>query len=92
MQMDSHGLSGVHSCKEFVVMLMIAFWDIAPCSLIGVMMEAVRTSETLVYFSETTWRYIPGGCNLHTCYQKKLKSLAVMQFYRTSSKASLKLM
>jgi hypothetical protein len=47
-----------------------AFWDIAPCShgvdrcLRGLMMEAVRTSETLIY-SETTWRYIPDGSHLH---------------------------
>jgi hypothetical protein len=27
-------------------------------------MEAVRTSETSVYFNETTWRYIPEGCYL----------------------------
>jgi hypothetical protein len=67
-----------------------AFWDIAPCSLVGVdrlfrgayclhrqgdygfitmMMEAVRTSETSVYFNETTRRYIPEGCHL----QVKLK-------------------
>jgi hypothetical protein len=25
------------------------------------MMEAVCTSETSVYFNETTWRYIPEG-------------------------------
>jgi hypothetical protein len=58
----------------------LVFWDIARCSLIEVnlrfrgtyasivrvvvMMEAVHTSETLVYFNETTWCYIPEGCNL----------------------------
>jgi hypothetical protein len=49
-----------------------AFWDVAPCSLevdrrftSAMMMEAVRTSETSVYSNETTWRYIPEGCNLH---------------------------
>jgi hypothetical protein len=75
-----------------------AFWDVAPCSLIGVhrrlkgayclhhqddeyyimmgttsiialMIEAVRTSETSVYSYETTWRYIPEGSNLRVlCY------------------------
>jgi hypothetical protein len=30
------------------------------------MMEAERISETSVYFYETTWRYIPKGCHLHT--------------------------
>jgi hypothetical protein len=43
-----------------------AFWDVAPCNLVGValMLEAVRTSETSVCSNETTWRYIPGGDNL----------------------------
>jgi hypothetical protein len=27
-------------------------------------MEAVRTSETQVYFYKTTWHYIPEGCHL----------------------------
>jgi hypothetical protein len=42
---------------------MTAFWDMAPCSLVEVdwrfivlMMEAVCTSETPVYFNETTLR------------------------------------
>jgi hypothetical protein len=29
------------------------------------MMEAVRTSETLVNFNLTTWRYIPEDSELH---------------------------
>jgi hypothetical protein len=28
------------------------------------MMEAIRTSETPVYFNKTTRRYIPEGCHL----------------------------
>jgi hypothetical protein len=49
---------------------MTAFWDTEPCSLadvhrryrvIALMMETVRTSETSVYFNETTWRCIPEG-------------------------------
>jgi hypothetical protein len=50
-------------------MMIRAFWDIVPCTaaiirvmIITLMMEAVRTSKTLVY-SETTWRYIPEGSN-----------------------------
>jgi hypothetical protein len=31
----------------------------------ALMMEAVRTSETSIYFNETTRRYIPEGCHLH---------------------------
>jgi hypothetical protein len=32
---------------------------------IALMMEAVFTSETSIYFYETTWNYIPEGCHLH---------------------------
>jgi hypothetical protein len=55
---------------------MIAFGNIAPCSLVEVdlMMKAVRASETLVYFKETTWRYIPERCHLHTRLRENLKS------------------
>jgi hypothetical protein len=43
-------------------MNMIAFWYVAPCSLIiAQMMEAVRASETSVYFNETAQHYIPEG-------------------------------
>jgi hypothetical protein len=34
-------------------------WDMAPCSLIALTMEAVRTSETSFYFKEATRLYIP---------------------------------
>jgi hypothetical protein len=33
-------------------------------SIISLMMEVVRTSETSVYFNETTWRSIPDGCHI----------------------------
>jgi hypothetical protein len=58
-------------------MQMVAFWDIAPCSLVlvdrvfgdahcfyhhdALIMEAVRTSETSVYFKEITRYKIPEG-------------------------------
>jgi len=29
-------------------------------------MKAIRISETSVYFNNTTWRYIPERCHLHT--------------------------
>jgi hypothetical protein len=58
-------------------MKMKIFWDIASCSLIeigvsevhnmssiAVMTEAVRTSETSVYFNKTSRRYIPEDCHL----------------------------
>jgi hypothetical protein len=35
---------------------------------------AVRTSETLVYFNETTQRYSPESCHLHTHHHENLKS------------------
>jgi hypothetical protein len=45
---------------------MTAFWDIAPCSLLGV--------DWSVYSNETTRRYIPEGCHLHTRRRENLKS------------------
>jgi hypothetical protein len=63
--------------EVLVSLNMAAFCDIAPCSLVEVerrfrdsyclhhhgslMMEAVSTSETSVYFYETAQRYIPEG-------------------------------
>jgi hypothetical protein len=54
--------------------MMKAFWDIALCSLIEVnqrfkraialMMDAVHTSDTSVYFNEATWCYIPESYHL----------------------------
>jgi hypothetical protein len=37
------------------------------------MMEAVRISETSVYFYGVTRRYIPEGCHLHTSCRENLK-------------------
>jgi hypothetical protein len=52
-----------------------AFWDTLPCSLVeGLMIEVVSTSETSIYFYETTRRNIPEGCHLHTRRREKLKS------------------
>jgi hypothetical protein len=41
------------------------FWNVAPCSLVVLMMEAVRTSEMSVYSNETTWSYIPEDSKLN---------------------------
>jgi hypothetical protein len=59
---------------------MAVFWVVAPCSVVGVyqrfrgpcclialMMEAARTSETLVNFYQTTRRYNPEDSHLR-CY------------------------
>jgi hypothetical protein len=56
-------------------MKMRAFLYVALCSLVGVdrplislTMDAVRTSETSFYSSETTRRYIPEASHLHDIY------------------------
>jgi hypothetical protein len=53
-----------------VASMKTALWDIAPCSLVEVhgrfialMMEAITTSKTSVYFNTTTRRYIPESCH-----------------------------
>jgi hypothetical protein len=55
---------------------MTAFWDMPQCSLVEadvLMMEAVSTYETVVYFCETTQHHIPESCHLHR-RSEKLKS------------------
>jgi hypothetical protein len=42
--------------------------------IIALMMEAARTSETLVNFYQTTRRYNPEDSHLHTCRRENLKS------------------
>jgi hypothetical protein len=70
-------------------MKMTALFGIAPCSLfIDLMMEPVRTSETSVYFNETTRRYIPEGCHLAiSLFSVWLKPLAPARHkYNTNMK------
>jgi hypothetical protein len=43
---------------------MAVFWVVVPCSLVALMMEAARTSETLVNFYQTTRRYNPKDSHL----------------------------
>jgi hypothetical protein len=40
-------------------------------------MEVVRTSETWVYFNETTLCYIPESCHFHTRRRENLKSQSI---------------
>jgi hypothetical protein len=56
---------------------MAVFWIVAPCSLvmaIALMMEAARTSETLVNFYQATRRYNPEDSYLRTHRLEDLKS------------------
>jgi hypothetical protein len=65
---------------------MAVFWVVAPCSLVEVyqrfraialMMEAARTSETLVNFYQNTRCYNPEDSNLHTHRRENLKSYKI---------------
>jgi hypothetical protein len=73
---------------------MDVFWVVAPCSLveiyqfrgpccppslIALMMEAARTSETLVNFYQTTQRYNPEDSHLRTYCRENLKSYVVSE-------------
>jgi hypothetical protein len=71
-------------------LLIAVFWIVAPFSLVHIyqrfrgpcclhhhgaqMMEAARTSETLVNFYQTTWSYNPEDSHLHTHCCENLKS------------------
>jgi hypothetical protein len=48
------------------------------------MMEAVRTSETAVYFNETTRPYIPQICHFHNRRRENLKTLLKITWFRVS--------
>jgi hypothetical protein len=41
--------------------------------MIRAVMEAVRTSETLLYFNDIAQRYVPEGCHFHTDRREKMK-------------------
>jgi hypothetical protein len=62
--------------KNYMSMKMAVFWVVEPCSLIAMalMMEAARTSETMVNFYKTTRRYNPEDSHLRTHRRENLKS------------------
>jgi hypothetical protein len=41
----------------------------------GLMIEAIYTSGTSVYFHKTTWHYIPESCHLHVFILLMIKKL-----------------
>jgi hypothetical protein len=57
---------------------MAVFWAIA------LMMEAARTSETLVNFYQTTRRYNPEGSHLRSHRRENLKSNWVTYCFQSS--------
>jgi hypothetical protein len=75
---------------------MTAFWEIALCNHVEVdrpfrdayclhhhgtlIMEAVNTSETSVYFNETTRCYILESCHLHISSRENMKFHSVVNF------------
>jgi hypothetical protein len=52
----------------------VLFVSIIRASIIALMMEAERTSETLVSFYRTIWRNTPENSHLHTRRRENLKS------------------
>jgi hypothetical protein len=51
-------------------MKIVAFWDVAPSSVVKIGPDdgAVPSSETSVYFNETTLRYIPEDSNIQSAF------------------------
>jgi hypothetical protein len=70
----------------------------------ALMMEAVCTSETLVYFHHTKWHYFPESCHLHnslvsilsenqkllrTKHQRGEENMKIQEFYGFQSNKDL---
>jgi hypothetical protein len=55
---------------------MTASWDIVPYSLLEVdrHFRCAHCLHHQVYFNDSTWRYIPESCHLHTWCHENLKS------------------
>jgi hypothetical protein len=67
-----HGLQ-CSSCYWFKLSPYLVGFEVLT-AVIALMMEAARTSETLVNFYQTTRRYNPEDSHLRTHYRENLKS------------------
>jgi hypothetical protein len=86
------GLVGLYLVRKknknfnFVFKLMLGkmavFWVVVWC-VIALMMEAQRTSETLVNFYQTTRRYSPEDSHLRTHRRENLRSYLMIGSLRT---------
>jgi hypothetical protein len=66
---------------------MVVFWDIAPCSLVMIMLmiEAVNSFETCVNMCHTTCFHIPEDSRLITHHCENLKSQKEFSSFHLSS-------
>jgi hypothetical protein len=79
-------MSGCSSVANLVIVMMAVFWVVAPCRrAIALMMEAAKTSETLVNFYQITRRYNPEDSNLRTHRRENLKSYFVIVMFCSCS-------
>jgi hypothetical protein len=70
LYVTEHTHMNCYAVRVFYNLEMTAFWD----KFIALMMEAVRTSETSVYFNNTTLHYIPEDCDLNNLRREENKS------------------
>jgi hypothetical protein len=64
--------------------------EVHTASIIALMIQIVRTSQTSVYFNETTQRFIPQGYHFQTRHRKNLKTHWSNVFREVEFKSILK--